>query len=158
MKGFYHIWAWRPSWSCDLDFLYIHWFPLPIDASYKIWLWLAKRFQRRRSLKLWTDDGRTTDGRTPDHGHPISSPCGGTPVKKYHSAVPHENSAFKNFIHTCLMLNSENISYILCKISHLLQSIAIIRHVSAQITMPKWTISHRRLLFVHYPLLKSGPF
>ena len=20
-------------------------------------------------------DGRTTDGRTPDHGHPISSPC-----------------------------------------------------------------------------------
>ena len=69
MKGFYHIWAWRPSWSCDLDFLYTHWFPLPIDASYKIWLWLAKRFQRRRSLKLWTD------GRTPDHGHPISSPC-----------------------------------------------------------------------------------
>ena len=79
MKGFYHIWAWRPSWSCDLDFLYTHWFPLPIDASYKIWLWLAKRFQRRRSLKLWTDgrtDGRRTDdGRTPDHGHPISSPC-----------------------------------------------------------------------------------
>ena len=74
MKGFYHIWAWRPSWSCDLDFLYTHWFPLPIDASYKIWLWLAKRFQRRRSLKLWTD-GRTDDGRTPDHGHPISSPC-----------------------------------------------------------------------------------
>ena len=74
MKGFYHIWAWQPSWSCDLDFLYTHWFPLPIDASYKIWLWLAKRFQRRRSLKLWTD-GRTTDGRTPDNGHPISSPC-----------------------------------------------------------------------------------
>ena len=74
MKGFYHIWAWRPSWSCDLDFLYTHWFPLPIDASYKIWLWLAKRFQRRRSLKLWTDR-RTTDGRTTDHGHPISSPC-----------------------------------------------------------------------------------
>ena len=21
------------------------------------------------------DDGRTTDGRTPDNGHPISSPC-----------------------------------------------------------------------------------
>ena len=73
-EGFYHIWAWWPSWSCDLDFLYTHWFPLPIDASYKIWLWLAKPFQRRRSLKLWTD-GRTTDRRTPDHGHPISSPC-----------------------------------------------------------------------------------
>ena len=78
MKGFYHIWAWQPSWSCDLDFLYTHWFPLPIYASYKIWLWLAKRFQRRRSLKLWTDGRRTdgrTDGRTPDHGHPLSSPC-----------------------------------------------------------------------------------
>ena len=25
-------------------------------------------------MKLWTD-GRTDDGRTPDHGHPISSPC-----------------------------------------------------------------------------------
>ena len=74
MKGFYHIWAWRPSWSCDLDLLYTHWFPLPIDASYKIWLWLAMRFQRRRSLKLWTD-GRTDAGRTPDHGHPISSTC-----------------------------------------------------------------------------------
>ena len=59
----------------DLDFLYTHWFPLPIDASYKIWLGLAKRFQRRRSLKLWTDGRRTTDGRTPDHGHPTKSPC-----------------------------------------------------------------------------------
>ena len=37
-KGFYHIRAWQPSWSCDLDYLYTHWFPLPIDASYKIWL------------------------------------------------------------------------------------------------------------------------
>ena len=26
------------SWSCDLDYLYIHWFTLRIDASYKIWL------------------------------------------------------------------------------------------------------------------------
>ena len=34
MKGFYHIWAWQPSWSCDLDFLYTHWFPLPIQGSY----------------------------------------------------------------------------------------------------------------------------
>ena len=21
-EGFYHIWAWRPSWSCDLDHLF----------------------------------------------------------------------------------------------------------------------------------------
>ena len=38
LKGFYHIWAWRPSWSYDLDYLYTHWLPHPIDASHKIWL------------------------------------------------------------------------------------------------------------------------
>ena len=78
--------------------------------------------------------------------------------KKYHSTVPHENSAFKYFIHTCMILNSENISYILRKISYLRESITIIRHVRAQIAMTKQTISHRRLLYVHYPLLKSGTF
>ena len=24
LKGFYLIWAWQPSWSCELDNLYIH--------------------------------------------------------------------------------------------------------------------------------------
>ena len=28
-EGFYHIWAWRPSWSCDLDHLYKLSFPVP---------------------------------------------------------------------------------------------------------------------------------
>ena len=23
-EGIYHIWTWQPSWSCDLDYLYIH--------------------------------------------------------------------------------------------------------------------------------------
>ena len=32
-EGFYHIWACRPSWSRDLDYLYTHWFPFPIEAS-----------------------------------------------------------------------------------------------------------------------------
>ena len=32
-KVFYHIWAWRPSLSCDLDYLYIYLFPLPIDLA-----------------------------------------------------------------------------------------------------------------------------
>ena len=31
-KGLYHIWAWRPSWSCDLDHLYKLSFPLPKEA------------------------------------------------------------------------------------------------------------------------------
>ena len=36
--GFYHIWAWWPSWSCDLDHLYKHLFPLPKAAPHEIWL------------------------------------------------------------------------------------------------------------------------
>ena len=28
---FYHIWAWRPSWSCDLDFGIKLSSPIPID-------------------------------------------------------------------------------------------------------------------------------
>ena len=58
LKGFYHIWAWRPSWSCDPDAANKLSFPLPKEAPHKIWLWLAKRYQRRRCLKLWTTDGR----------------------------------------------------------------------------------------------------
>ena len=70
MSVFYHIWAWRPSWSCDPDFMIKLSMPLPKEAPHKISTRSAKWFQRRRSLKLWT-----TDGQTPDHGHPISSPC-----------------------------------------------------------------------------------
>ena len=55
-KGFYHIWAWRPSWSCDLDLLYKLSSPLPKEAPHKIWLSLAERFQRRRCLNIVDDD------------------------------------------------------------------------------------------------------
>ena len=55
-KGFYHIWAWRPSWSCDLDHLYKLSFPFLKEAPHTIWLWLAKRFQRRRCLNIVDDD------------------------------------------------------------------------------------------------------
>ena len=40
-KGFYHIWAWRSSWSswsCDLENLYEVLQPLPKAAPHKIWL------------------------------------------------------------------------------------------------------------------------
>ena len=47
LKGFYHIWAWWPSWSCDPDAANKLLFPAP----HIIWLWLAKRFQRSSSLK-----------------------------------------------------------------------------------------------------------
>ena len=53
---FYHIWAWRPSWSCDLDHLYKLSFLLLKEAPHTIWLWLAKRFQRRRCLNIVDDN------------------------------------------------------------------------------------------------------
>ena len=64
-KGFYHIWAWRPHWSRDLDNLYKLLFPLPRDAPCEVWLWMAKRFQRRRCLKNFerTTTTITTDAR-----------------------------------------------------------------------------------------------
>ena len=73
LKGFYHIWAWGPSWSCDPDAANKLWFPLPKEAPHKIWLWSGKRFWRRRSLSIVNGRWRT-DGRTADHGCPISSP------------------------------------------------------------------------------------
>ena len=51
-KGFYHIWARGPSWSCDLNHLYKLLFPLPKEAPKEIWHRLAKQFQRRMCLKL----------------------------------------------------------------------------------------------------------
>ena len=44
------------SWSCDLDHLYKPTFPLPKEAPHKIWLGLAKWFQRRRRLNMVDDD------------------------------------------------------------------------------------------------------
>ena len=35
-KGFYHIWEWWPSWSCDLDHLNKLSFPLLRDAIYEV--------------------------------------------------------------------------------------------------------------------------
>ena len=58
--GFYLIW--RPSWSCDLDPANKLSFPHPMDAPHEIWLQSAQWFQRRRCLKMLTDDRlQTTD-------------------------------------------------------------------------------------------------
>ena len=57
LKGFYHIWAWRPSWSCDQDHLNKLSFPHPKESPYEISVQLAQWFQRRRCLKMLTDDG-----------------------------------------------------------------------------------------------------
>ena len=36
ISAFYHIWAWRPSWSCDLDFAIKLSFHLSMAAAHKI--------------------------------------------------------------------------------------------------------------------------
>ena len=36
LRGFYHIWAWRPSWSCDQDHLNKLSFPHPKESPYEI--------------------------------------------------------------------------------------------------------------------------
>ena len=51
-KVFCYLQPWQPSWSCDLDHLYKLSFPLPKDAPHKVWLCLAKWFQRRRCLNI----------------------------------------------------------------------------------------------------------
>ena len=61
LKGFYHIWAWRPSWSCDPDAPNKLSFPRPMETPHEIWLRLAQLFWRRRSLKM-VDGQRTDDG------------------------------------------------------------------------------------------------
>ena len=61
MKGFYHIWALRPSWSCDPDAANKLSFPLPKEAPHKIWLRSAKRFLRRRCLSIVDDDDDDDD-------------------------------------------------------------------------------------------------
>ena len=53
LKGFYHIWAWRPSWSSDQDTPDKFSFPLNIETSCEIWLWLAEWLLRRKQLKIF---------------------------------------------------------------------------------------------------------
>ena len=46
-KGFYHIWALRPSWSMNHDHFSNLSFPQPKEAPYEICAKLASRLQRR---------------------------------------------------------------------------------------------------------------
>ena len=59
-KGFYHIWAWRPSWSTARNCFSNLLFPQPKEAPYEIWAKFAQRLQRRSRLNMLMD-GRTTD-------------------------------------------------------------------------------------------------
>ena len=43
--------------------------PHPLEALYELWSHSAQWFQRRKRLKVWMDDGRTTES-----AYPISCP------------------------------------------------------------------------------------
>ena len=60
-KGFCHIWAWRPAWSCDLDHLYKLWFPLPKEAPHEIFALIGQAVSEK---KIFENGGQTDDGRT----------------------------------------------------------------------------------------------
>ena len=63
-----NIWAWQPSWSCDLDRLNKLSFLHPMEAPYEIWL-----IGQAVSEEMFKEYGRqTTDGQRPNY--PIRSP------------------------------------------------------------------------------------
>ena len=55
-KAFYHIWAWRPSWSCDLYHLHKLSFPLPKEAPHNFAL--IGQVVLEKMFKIVNDDGR----------------------------------------------------------------------------------------------------
>ena len=66
----YHIWAWRPSWSCDPDAAYKKFrFPLSKEDIHKFGFDWPSGFGEE---DVWKCE-RTEDGR-PDHVYTISSP------------------------------------------------------------------------------------
>ena len=79
MKGFYHIWRWPPSGSCDQDAANQISFPYPRRVHIKFGFDWPHCFGEE-DLKIsivddydgWTDDD--DDGLTPDHEYPTSSP------------------------------------------------------------------------------------
>ena len=53
-EGVYHIWAWRPSWSCDLDHLYKLSFPLPKGLHMKSGLIGQEDLEKKFYCKEWS--------------------------------------------------------------------------------------------------------
>ena len=52
LKDVYHIWAWRPLWSCDQHHVNIYSFPCTQKLTYKIWLKMAHLFLRKANFKF----------------------------------------------------------------------------------------------------------
>ena len=52
IKGFYHIWAWRSSWSCDQNILYKFWLTYHKESSHEIRVQLGQRFVRKLCFNI----------------------------------------------------------------------------------------------------------
>ena len=52
LKGFYHSWAWRSSWSCDLNILYTFWLIYHKKSSNEILVQLSQWFVRKLCLNI----------------------------------------------------------------------------------------------------------
>ena len=52
LKGFYHIWAWQPSWSCDQHHVIRFSFPCTCKLSYKVWFRSTQYFMRKSGLNF----------------------------------------------------------------------------------------------------------
>ena len=52
LKGFYHIWAWWPSWSCDQNILYKFWLNYHKESSHEIWVQLVQWFVRKLCFNI----------------------------------------------------------------------------------------------------------
>ena len=72
LKGFYHISAWRSSWSCDPDAVNKVSFPYP----WRIHIKFAIIGQVVSEEKIFEKCVRTDVRRTPDHGYTTSSTGG----------------------------------------------------------------------------------
>ena len=67
-KGFYHIWAWWLSWSCELNHLYKIWSPFPMMLHIKFAIDWPSDFREEDLWKWWMD-------RCCVEGYTIGSPC-----------------------------------------------------------------------------------
>ena len=66
-SGFYHMWAWRPAWSCDLDHG-----PPSLGGYTCNWALIGQAVLKK---KIFENGVQATDnGQTPEHWYTISSP------------------------------------------------------------------------------------
>ena len=52
LKGFYYIWEWRPSLSCDQNILYKFWLTYHKESSHEIWVQLGQWFVRKLCFNI----------------------------------------------------------------------------------------------------------